>query len=165
MKTTFLTLILALAGVSTRANELEFAIDKALQAPRSDFLQSAPAAFLSLSNIHLKLHPVFLLEKKGPVHTLAGTIEQDDAAGKTRTIAYRITKQGGTIKNIVLQIDDDMPQAVSASMRKAMGRFFEPGPMEEDERARLMGALHATVDGTWLSVVELVVARIGLRHC
>ena len=165
MRTIALIISVVLLSAVLRADELEFAVDKALQTPRSDFLQSTPVAFLSLSNIHVKLHPVFLLEKKGPVHILAGTIELDETTGKTRTIGFRITKQAGTIKNIVLQINDEMPQAMSESMTRALGKFFTPGPMEQDERERIVAGLRSATDGTWLSIVELVVAQIAIRHC
>jgi len=162
IQTIILGLALSLTGV--QASELTTAIDAALEAPRTDFLTMTPAASLTLSNKLLKLYPVYMLDKQGPAHTLAGTISHE-ADGTLHTVAYRIVKNRGVIKEIVLQVDHGDLTSMSPAMTKALGIFLEKSGGNEDERKAVAASLQEATDGSWLSFVELVVAHIGMRHC
>jgi hypothetical protein len=164
-KTHALTLGLVLFGSSLSANELELAIDAALQSPRSEFLQNTPASSVTFSNHHLKLYPVFVIEAKKPAHTIGGRIVSATTNGVERSVAYRIMKHRGVIKEVLLQIDEGTPQAMSASMMKALGIFLEKAGGDSTERNAVTAALHKASDGSWLSIIELVVAQIGMSHC
>ena len=155
---------LALSLTVVRGSELATAIDAALEAPRTDFLTMTPAASLTLSNKLLKLYPVYMLDKQGPAHTLVGTISHE-ANGTLHTVAYRIVKNRGVIKEILLQIDHGDLKSMSPGMTKALGIFLEKAGGNEDERKAVAASLQKATDGSWLSFVELVVAHIGMRHC
>jgi hypothetical protein len=163
MHAALLALVLGVAPAF--ASDFDFALDTALQSPRTDFLQSAPVATLTLSNLHFKLHPVYMLDKKGAAHTLAGTIEYQAANGTNHTVSFRILKHKGAIKDVQLQIDYGTPQSMSAAMMKALGKFLETGSVEEAERKAIDLAVKKAADGTWLSLIELLVAHIGMKHC
>jgi hypothetical protein len=164
-KTKTIILGLILSVTVARGSELTMAIDAAIEAPRTDFLTITPAASLTLSNSHLKLYPVYMLDKKGPAHMLAGTISHQTADGTIHTVAYRIAKHRGVIKEILLQVDHGDLKSISPVMMKALGIFLEKSGGDEEERRTVATALQKAVDGSWLSVVELIVAHIGMRHC
>jgi hypothetical protein len=160
-----LLLALSVCVTSLCASENDFALDKALESPRSDFLQSAPVASLTLSNLEFRLHPVYMLDHKGRTHTLAGTIEHTAANGTNHTVLFRILKHKGAIKDVQLQVDYGTPQSMSAPMMKALGKYLETGSVYQEDRKAINVALQEAADGTWLSLIELLVAQLGIKHC
>ena len=167
IKATLNTLIsVTLLSISAgQANELEMAVDTALEAQRTDFLTMTPAASLTISNVALNLYPVYMLDVKGPAHTLMGTIAHTAADGTLHTVAYRIAKHRGVIKEILLQVDHGELKSMSPAMMKALGTFLEKSGGNQEERKRVAADLRKAADGSWLSFVELIVAHIGMRHC
>ena len=113
-QTTVLGLVLSFTVA--QGSELTTAIDAALEAPRTDFLTMTPAASLTISNKLLKIYPVFMLDKQGPAHTLAGTISHE-ADGTLHTVAYRIVKNRGFIKEVLLQVDHEDLKSMSPAKR------------------------------------------------
>jgi hypothetical protein len=161
------TLVLALMATVTvtRATDLEIAVDAAIEAPRSDFLTITPAATLTVSNLLFKLYPVYMLDAKGPAHTLMGTISHHAANGTIHTVGYRIAKHRGVIKEVLLQVDNGDLKSMSPAMMKAMGISLEKSGGNQEERKGVSTALRKASDGSWLSYVELLIAHIGMRHC
>lgn len=102
-------------------------------------------------------------EKKG--HTLTGQVTAMPAKGKKAdVISYRVKREQG-IKSIELQTNDGMWLPISEEVMTAMGGYVTGGPMTDEAQQDVARALAKLLNGSSKRAVEVLIARIAVRHC
>lgn len=149
---------LAVMGIglaAARAGGLECAVDSALQGTETA-LEWAKHKFL--------IQPVEMTEKDKRQHVLSGSVLYVNGK-KDETVAYRITKHGGTVKGIELQVNSGMWLSLSPEMTKALGEYRTTGNVEKEKQEAIRRALYKAGEGSWMKTVELIVAFVAIKHC
>lgn len=143
---------IAFAAASVRAGGLECAVDAALQGTLGTAIEWEGNTF--------KISPVTMADKDKRKHTLTGTLVCRNGKKKDQTVEYRISKTGGTVDKVELQIDGGMWIGLSPEMNKAVTNYRH-GDAEQASKA----ALYKAGEGSWQRTAELIVAFIGIKHC
>lgn len=143
------------AAASARAGGLECAVDEALQSKTGTAIEWEGHAF--------KISPVEMTDKEKKKHVLTGSlVYRNGKKGKQQdqTIEYRITKKGGTVETVEVQIDGGMWIGLSPEMTKAV-TGYRHGDAEQASKS----ALYKAGEGSWQRTAELIIAFIGIKHC
>ena len=112
-----------------------------------------------------QIRPVEVVDKEKRTHVLTGTLLYVNGKQKDETLTYRITKNGGALKTVEVQIGNGMWLPLSPEMSAALGDYRKTGNIEEEKRNAIQRALYKAGEGSWTKTAELIVALIGISHC
>jgi hypothetical protein len=151
------TLAMLLPVGAANAGGLECAIRTALDGPKG--------AEVFLFDHTFDVHPPEIVEKQKQSYTMVGKLVHHSTAGKNETIAYRVTRQKGAIKEISLRINNGKWQAISEPMFNALGDWRTGEPMPEAKQRTVERDLEKAVDKSWLRAAEFLIANVAVRYC
>jgi hypothetical protein len=151
--------VVGIGVVAVHGGGLACAVDEALQQKGSTYMEWNKHKY--------QLQPVDVIEKDKKTHVLSGTLvhvngKKDDA------IAYRITKSGGVVKGIEVQINNGMWLPLSPELTAALGDYRKTGNVDQDKQGAIHQALYKAgkdSESSWAKTAELIVAFIAIRHC
>lgn len=152
-----LALALLLPVGAANAGGLECAIRTALDGPKG--------AEVFLFDHTFDVQPPEIVKKQKQSYTMVGKLVHHNAAGKNETIAYRVTRQKGAIKEISIQVNDGKWQSISEPMLNALGDWRTGAPMPEEKQRAVERALEKAVDKSWMRAAEFLIASVAVRHC
>ena len=141
------------------AGGLECAIEDALS--NKNIFGTPVEAF----NQRFTIKPVEASDIKSRQLTITGEILRHNPRGKEDQIAYRIVKEKGAIKEVLLRVNGGNWEKLSPSMTAALGNHRNDMPMSSDEQNAAARAMYDAGKQSWRAAVEYLVARIGVRHC
>ena len=148
-------------------------VTAALVAGASDYDKQIDAAFEAVAGgaVDIDKHqftvhsPEMQKHKDKKGHTLAGQITSASTKGaKADVISYRVHREKG-IRKIELQTNDGMWLPVSEEVMSAMGGYVTGSPMTEEAQQEVARALAKLLNGSPSRAVEVLIARIAIRHC
>ena len=151
--------LLAVSVNPVSAGGLECAINDALSS--QNIFGTPVEAF----NHRFTIKPVQTSDINARQHTISGDILRHNQGGKDDRIAYRIVKENGAIKEVLLRINDGKWEPLSPRMTAALGDHAKSKPMSDAEQNSAASNMYNVGQGSWRNAVEYLVARIGVRHC
>ncbi len=159
---TMLMVGLAMIGLGVMAAHgggLACAVDEALKQQGTSSIEWYKHKFL--------MQPVEVIEKDKKNHVLAGTLAYVNGK-KDEKVSYRISKNGGTVKSIEVQINNGMWLPISPELTKALGDYCKTGNVSEEKQGNIHQALYKAgqdSERSWTKTAELIVAFIAIRYC
>ena len=151
--------LLAASANHAPAGGLECAIEDALS--NKNVFGTPVEAF----NHRFTIKPVEASDFKSRQHSITGEIVRHNAGGKDDRIAYRIVKEKGAVKEVLLRINDGKWEELSPAMSAALGDHRKGEPMSNEDQNAAAKEMHNVGKTSWRSAAEYLVARIGVRHC
>ena len=160
IKSMCVAVVLSLSGTWGWAGGLECAVEEALSNER--LIGTPVEAFKH----RFTIKRVETSDLRASAHTITGTIvRHNKEGGKDDEVAYRIVKEKGAIKKVVLKVNSGDWQPLSRAMTAALGGHTKGKPLSNDEQNAAAQAMYEAAGGSWQTAVEYLVARIGVRHC
>jgi hypothetical protein len=111
-----------------------------------------------------QIRPVEMTEKDKRTHTLTGSIYVNGNK-RADTVAYRITKNRGTVQAIEIQTNNGMWLPLSPEMTTALGDYCKTSNVNEEKQSSIKRALYKAGEGSWKKTAEMIVALIAIKHC
>jgi len=151
--------VIGIGVVAAHGGGLACAVDEALQQNGSTYFKWYKHEF--------QFQPVEVTEKDKKTHVLSGTLLHVNGK-KDDTIAYRITKNGGAVKGIEMQINNGAWLPLSPEVTAALGDYRKTGNVDQDKQGAIHQALYKAgkdSEQSWTKTAELIVAFIAIRHC
>ena len=151
--------MIGIGVVAAQGGGLACAVDEALKQNGSTYMEWNKYKF--------QFQPVEVTEKDKKSHILSGTLLHVNGK-KDDTIAYRITKNGGAVKGIEVQINNGMWLPLSPELTAALGDYRKTGNVDQDKQGTIHQALYKAgkdSEQSWTKTAELIVAFIAIRYC
>ena len=111
------------------------------------------------------IRPVDATDVAKAAHVITGTIMHHNKGGQDDQVDYRVTKEKGAIKEVLLKINGGKWEPLSQAMTGAMGGHVKGQPMSKEEQNAATDAIYNAGKGSWRNAVECLIARIGVLHC